>query len=143
MLFTPIDASAVVGGRTPRLSTEKDCILTEYLAWHAGATFVYNYGLSCTTVQVHANSCIIECPIVFTSERIYSKWYAIVGHSALAQSCLADIIVGSSEQPFLCSSDSSSFYTFSPFHASGAIFFIHLNWYTLLTLSLRLLVIKC
>ncbi len=101
MLFTPIDASAVVGGGTPRLSTEKDCILTEYLAWHASATFVYNYGLSCTTVQVHANSCIIECPIVFTSERIYSKWYAIVGHSALAQSCLADIIGGSSEQPFL------------------------------------------
>jgi hypothetical protein len=29
----------------PTLSTEKDCILTEYLAWHAGATFVYNYGL--------------------------------------------------------------------------------------------------
>jgi hypothetical protein len=32
-------------GGAPTLSTEKDCILTEYLAWHAGATFVYNYGL--------------------------------------------------------------------------------------------------
>jgi hypothetical protein len=27
------------------LRTEKDCIFTEYLAWHAGTTFVYNYGL--------------------------------------------------------------------------------------------------
>ncbi len=45
MLFTPIDVSAVVGGGAATLSTEKDCILTEYLAWHAGATFVYNYGL--------------------------------------------------------------------------------------------------
>ncbi len=45
MLFPPLDVSAVVGGGAPTLSTEKDCILTEYLAWHAGATFVYNYGL--------------------------------------------------------------------------------------------------
>ncbi len=45
MLFTPIDVSAVVGGGAPTLGTEKDCILTEYLAWHAGATIVYNYGL--------------------------------------------------------------------------------------------------
>jgi hypothetical protein len=30
--FPPLDATAVVEGGAPTLSTEKDCILTEYLA---------------------------------------------------------------------------------------------------------------